>query len=361
MKALGVALLGLLASCGRRPPLSLGELAAPSGASSSDAGVLAPFSPGCADAGTPPPTLACTGLYADLAAKQLAQGVRPYTPAVSLWSDGAGKERWIYLPPGTVIDNSNPSEWAFPVGTKLWKEFSLDGRRVETRLWQKVRDRFWVDATYAWNDDESGADRSAGGDIPFGAGTYHIPTQDECEKCHRGRTENILGFEQVELGLSGAAGFTLAELVAEGRLSVPPTRTSLSIGDDGTGAAASALGWLHANCGITCHNRNSGSTAYAAGMFLRLDPLLLDGRPLADSDPLQTTVGITVNNPNWNGRTRIVPGDPGGSLLYHLISSRGVGDQMPPIATSLVDQPNVALIEDWIRRMTITPGKDAGP
>jgi hypothetical protein len=181
------------------------------------------------------------------------------------------------------------------------------------------------------------------------------------EKCHRGRTENILGFEQVELGLSGAAGFTLAELVAEGRLSVPPTRTSLSIGDDGTGAAASALGWLHANCGITCHNRNSGSTAYAAGMFLRLDPLLLDGRPLADSDPLQTTVGITVNNPNWNGRTRIVPGDPGGSLLYHLISSRGVGDQMPPIATSLVDQPNVALIEDWIRRMTITPGKDAGP
>jgi hypothetical protein len=96
-------------------------------------------------------------------------------------------------------------------------------------------------------------------------------------------------------------------------------------------------------------------------MFLRLDPLLLDGRSLADTDPLRTTVGITVNNPNWNGRTRIVPGDPEASLLHHLISSRGVGDQMPPFATSLVDQPNVALVEDWIRKMTIAPGKDAGP
>jgi len=76
------------------------------------------------------------------------------------------------------------------------------GRRVETRLWQKVRDQFWVDATYAWNGDESAAVQSGGGDIPFAGGIYHIPTQDECEKCHRGRTEHILGFEQVEL--SGA-------------------------------------------------------------------------------------------------------------------------------------------------------------
>src|SRR3954452_3905065 len=111
---------------------------------------------------------------------------------------------------------------------------------------------------------------------------------------------------------------TLSDLVAQGRLTVPPP-TTLSIGDDGTGAAAPALGWLHANCGITCHNGNSNAIAYGAGMRLRLDPTELDGRSTADLAPLRTTLGVRVNNPNWSGQTRIVPGDPERSLLYHLI------------------------------------------
>src|SRR5688572_10898868 len=85
--------------------------------------------PACADAGTPPRTLECTGLYADLSTKQLAVGVREYAPAVELWSDGADKRRFIALPAGKQIDASNPSEWKFPVGTKLWKEFSVTGKR----------------------------------------------------------------------------------------------------------------------------------------------------------------------------------------------------------------------------------------
>ena len=286
--------------------------------------------PWCADAGAPPKTLECTGLYSDLVAKTVASGARPYAPAVPLWSDGAHKERWISLPPNTKIDATDPNEWVFPVGTKLWKEFSRNGKRVETRLWQKVRDRFWVSATYAWNEDETAADLSNGGDIALGDGAYHIPTGSECEKCHRGRNENILGFEQVSLGQSGATGLTLRQLVVEGLISPVPASTSLTIGDDGTGAAAPALAWLHVNCGVTCHNRNSNSIAYGAGMRLRLDPTLLDGRPVTDFDPLKTTQGVTVNAPGWNGQTRIVPGDPAHSLLYSLISHRGPNVQMPP-------------------------------
>jgi hypothetical protein len=318
--------------------------------------------PGCAELGLPPPTLDCTGLYSDVVSKQLAPGVEPFAPAVPLWSDGTDKERWVRLPSGTTVDASNPSEWVFPDGTKLWKQFARDGRRIETRLWQKVRSGFWVDATYAWNDDESAAVQSKGGDIPFGNGTYHIPTQDECEKCHRGRTEHILGFEQVELGLPGASGVTLERLVADGRLSPPPASTNLVIGDDGTGAAAPALGWLHANCGITCHNSNSNSIGYAAGMILRLDPSQLDGRPVSGMDPLRTTVGVMVNTPDWHDRARIVAGDPAASLLYQLISNRGMGNQMPPFASNQVDVQHVALVEAWIRQMPAAPGAvDAGP
>src|SRR6476661_6140131 len=130
--------------------------------------------------------------------------------------------------------------------------------------------------------------------MPIGSGTYHIPTGDECEKCHRGRSEHILGFEQVELGLPGASGITLADLVSQGRLSVPPATTALAIGDDGTGAAAPALGWLHANCGITCHNGNTNAIAFPSGLRFRLDPTQLDGRSSAGFDPLRTGVGVAV-------------------------------------------------------------------
>jgi hypothetical protein len=222
---------------------------------------------------------------------------------------------------------------------------------VETRLWQKVTATYWVDATYVWNDDETAATRSMGGDIPWGTGTYHVPTRDECQKCHRGRTDRILGFDQALLGLAGATGYTLDRLVADDRLTVPPPSTDLTIGDDGTGLAAPALAWLHVNCGTTCHNRNSNSTAWETGLFLRLDPTQLDGRSVGALDSLTTTVGVSAVSTNWKGQPRIRPHDPAGSLLYHLITHRGQGDQMPPIASSVVDLANVPLVEAWIEQM----------
>lgn len=321
------------------------------GAAGLDPGTPVALPPECAGATVPPSSLVCTGLYADVAAKLTAPGVEPYAPAVPLWSDGASKQRWISLPAGQQIDNSTPDEWTFPVGTKLWKEFAKDGRRVETRLWQKVSATYWAGATYAWNADETAATLSGGGDIPWGSGTYHIPTSDECQKCHRGRTDRILGFDQVLLGLDGATGMTLAQLAAAGRLTVPPASTQLSIGDDGTGQAAPALAWLHVNCGTTCHNRNSNATAWSTGMFLRLPADQLDGRPVGAFDTVSTTVGTPAASTAWQGQTRIVPGDPGASLLYHLITNRGQGNQMPPIATSIVDPEGVARVGAWIQQL----------
>ena len=161
----------------------------------------------------PPSTLECTGLYSDTASKTLAPGVQFYQPAVPLWSDGAGKKRWILLPSGTQIDTSNASEWTFPVGTKIWKEFSRNGARVETRLFQKVAGGappIWVHATYAWSADESSAVTSGGGDIalPDDGGSYHIPTFGECEECHNGRIDHVLGFEMVSLAAGRRPGLS---------------------------------------------------------------------------------------------------------------------------------------------------------
>jgi hypothetical protein len=116
---------------------------------------------------------------------------------------------------------------------------------------------------------------------------------------------------------------------------------------------------------VSCHNSNSNSTGYGASQRLRLDPTLLDGRSSAAFDSLTTTVNRTADTPTWAGQTRILPGDPNDSLLVKLITNRGtnnpVSNQMPPIATLLVDGPDTQNIVAWIRAMPRLPTIDAGP
>jgi hypothetical protein len=315
----------------------------------------------CAEAGVPASTLACTGLYADFATKEVAPSAFAYTPSTPLWSDGAQKQRWIELPPGTQIDISNPNEWTFPVGTKLFKEFRVEGKRVETRMFQKEKTDFWVYATYAWNSDDSAAAINFGGpvSVPVGDGgtTWTIPSNDDCDECHRGRQDRILGFEQVGLGLPGAQGLTLAQLVEMGLVTPAPASVSLAIGDDGTGLDGLALGWIHVNCGVTCHNSNPSAAGYGAGMLLRLDPTQLDGSPpnAATWDVLSTTVNVPCVSGSVAGLPRILPHDAADSVIYQLINERGAL-QMPPIASLVIDTPDVAVVSSWIQAMATDAG-----
>jgi hypothetical protein len=313
----------------------------------------------CAEAGVPPSTLECTGLYADFAAKQVSPNALTYTPATPLWSDDAQKQRWIELPPNTTIDISNPDEWTFPVGTKFFKEFRVDGKRVETRMFQKTTSSFWVYATYAWNSDDSATAINFGGPVPVGDGgvTWKIPTNDDCNECHRGRLDRILGFEQVSLGLPGAQGLTLAQLVERGLVKPAPASVSLSIGDDGTGLSALALGWLHVNCGVTCHNANPAAAGNGANMILRLDPTQLDGSPpnATTWDVLKTTLNVPCVSGSLNGVPRIRPRNPTLSAIHQVISQRGAL-QMPPIASQIVDVPDTAVVTSWIASMVTDAG-----
>jgi hypothetical protein len=328
--------------------------ASPDAALASDAAIDA-FDP-CADAAVPPTSLDCTGLYADFATKEVSPSALAYTPATPLWSDGAQKQRWIELPPNTTIDISNPDEWTFPVGTKLFKEFRVAGKRVETRFFQKTLPKFWVYATYAWNADDSAAVINYGGPVPVPGGdgglTWTIPTNDDCNECHSGRQDRILGFEQVGLGLPNAQGLTLAQLAAMGLVMPLPASVSLTIGDDGTGLDPLALGWLHVNCGVTCHNSNLSAAGYGAGMLLRLNPTQLDGSPPDPTtwDILRTTIGVPCISGSLIGEPRIVPGNAQASVIHQLIDERGAL-QMPPIGSSVVDTADVAVVAAWIQAM----------
>lgn len=288
-----------------------------------------------------PDTLAATGLYLDIAAKTLSPRVRAFTPAAPLWSDGAEKDRWIDLPDGATIDTSDPDAWRFPVGTKAWKEFRVAGLRVETRFSWKVREDRWLFASYVWSEDGMTATRGEGTSVVRGGVTSKIPTTSECNDCHKGRRDRVLGFDAVGLGLDGASG--LAALVAENRFTKPPS--PVVIPDDGTGKAAPALAWLHANCG-SCHNENPNATGYPIGLRLRLRTDEL-ARPPASWQSIASTINVPAKNED---ATRIVPGDPDASLLVARFSVDGAL-RMPPIGSNVVDADGVAKVRAWISAM----------
>lgn len=355
--AVAAIALSIGAACGKEAPDAPMDAASREPTKLVDAAFDAalPIPASCAGMLQPPTSLACTGLYSDIGAGTLARVVRSYAPAVPLWADGSTKERWIYLPPGGKINAADSSEWVFPVGTRVWKQFSRDGHRVETRFFEKTLANYWAYGTYQWSPDETSATLAPGGDITLPDGdSYQIPTIDECQDCHEGRTDRLLGFEQVSLGLSGATGLTLDELAKEGWLSPIPPSTHLELGDDGTHHAAAPLTWLHINCGVTCHNTNPGALAYALGMNLRLDAPQLDGRSSSGFPSIATTESQAAQSPSFPGATRIVPGYPHLSLLYQLIDEResmGASIQMPPIASQLIDTTDVAAVEAWIAAM----------
>jgi mono/diheme cytochrome c family protein len=99
-----------------------------------------------------------------------------------------------------------------------------------------------------------------------------------------------------------------------------------------------ALSYLHVNCS-NCHVEAGGGNAQFSAE--------IDAKPeeqrLLDAKPVHATFGLT------NARL-VAPGQPDQSLLLHRISRRGHG-QMPPMATTIVDDRAVELIREWIQTM----------
>jgi hypothetical protein len=302
------------------------------------------------------PHLACTGLYADWASKTLAPESRAYAPAVSLWADGATKSRWIQLPPGSQIDTSDLDDWTFPLGTKIWKEFQLGGQRIETRMLSKT-DAGWTFAVYRWSADETSAPLLLMGEQGVNGTSYEVPPINDCPVCHNGRKDKVLGFELLGLGQAAAEGLNLATLAREGLLTNPPPSTTFALPEDGTGKAAPALAWLHANCGNACHNGNSTALASFTGLHMKvLASQLMPGSgaapTVADLDTFRTAVNVPAHI-QLQGQPcrRIAAGDSANSLLPHMDMARGGAagvPQMPPLGTNVPDVAGVQLVKDWI-------------
>jgi hypothetical protein len=282
-----------------------------------------------------PDRLSETGLYIDIGAKTLSPRLVEFTPLNVLWSDGAEKHRWYQLPPGATIDSTDMDHWKFPVGTKFFKEFARDGKRLETRLIWRVADTGNREAdtlfgSFVWDENESDAVFVKDGQMDVRGTDHDAPAADTCWRCHVGEAGRALGFSALQLG--DVSGLPLS--------SPPPAGTTYA-------APNPALGYLHANCGH-CHNPNGGAWV-DSHMILRLD---VDERDATANQIVQSTVGVELQQWIGHGYThRIVAGDPDNSAVFYRMTQRTMNVQMPPIATEHTDDAGIALIRTWIQSL----------
>ncbi len=317
---------------------------------------------------TAPQHLATTGLYADFAARTLAADVLPFTPQYPLWTDGAAKQRWIALPPGSAIDASDVDHWQFPIGTRLWKQFAFE-RAAETRYMQRLADGSWLYAAYVWNDDGTDAvkapDDGVRGVCATADGQRHdVPGVADCRICHEGGRTPVLGFSALQLSPDrdplaphatprGEHDVDLHTLAARGLLRDLPARWQLQAPRIAARDARerAALGYLHGNCS-SCHN--------ADGPLQRLG-LRFDHSLASDTEPpaIATAVGVDSKFTRGDIRQRIAPGDPAHSAVVLRLCATDALTQMPPFGRHLADRDAVALLTQWIQGLTASPSLTA--
>jgi hypothetical protein len=313
-----------------------------------------------------PQHLGDTGLY--VAGGHIRPDVLPFSPQYPLWSDGAAKRRWIWLPPGTSIDASAPDAWQFPPGTKLWKEFA-HGNVLETRYIERAADGAWRFGSYVWSADGKDAVLAPARGVrdlpaPNAPGArYAIPSEDDCRACHEGAPVPVLGFSVLQLSPDRdplaphaervAGAVDLKSLNARGLLRnlradllARPPRIAAS-----SPAERAALGYLHGNCG-NCHN-DEGPLAVLEMTLAQRVAAPANGPGV--NSVMRSIVGVQSQfRPTGapRGAARIAPGHLGASVIAMRMNSRDPLQQMPPLGTAAVDAEAVALLARWIEGLS---------
>ena len=293
-----------------------------------------------------PRTLAEYGFFADGAALVPAPGVVPYQLNVPLYSDGAEKLRFAYVPAGKQVLADGEGLLQFPVGSALIKTFAFgegsERRLIETRVLLHRADG-WLALPYRWNDTQTEATLAIAGarlDVTTSAGeqiSYRIPNKNQCKECHG------LDGEVVPIGPKArnlAAGW-LTDFAWAGHLDAVPTGSDtmpLWVDRATASVESAARAYLDVNC---AHCHQPGATASNSGLDLRWEQhnphsIGIFKRPVA--------AGRGAGGHEFS----IVPGQPDKSILLYRMNSVEPGVTMPELGKSTIDWDGVAVVTRWI-------------
>jgi len=303
---------------------------------------------------------------------QTASGIIPYEPSAKLWSDGALKERFLALPQLDQMRYRENTGWDFAENAIIIKNFLLpmdqrdpegSARRIETRLLYR-KNNLWHGFTYEWNEEETDAQRLtsekwrpftiAGADgNPFSY-QWQYPSRAQCIQCHTVAANGVLGLNTAQINHpfqypnSGVTDNQLRTLdhIQMFEDPLPEAPGNLPAIPDPADSEAPlkdrARAYLAANCAM-CHQPD-GPTPVAIDLRWSVPDAAMNAIDIA---PLSIPLGI--ENPRL-----IAPGAPERSILLLRMNRRGDIAQMPPMATSLVDDEALRIVEDWINSLLLS-------
>ena len=221
-----------------------------------------------------PRTLSAYGFFADPASQVSNDGVTPYRLNTPLYSDGAEKLRFVYLPDGTSMSSRGEGLLDIPVGGALIKTFAFgegsERRLIETRVLLHRADG-WLALPYLWNEEQTDARLAVvGARIPLTtpggeAISYRVPNKNQCKECH-GLDGAVVPIGPKARNLSQG---WLGEMVAAGHLdTMPQDADQLPLWEERASAnlSAAARAYLDVNC---AHCHQPGATASNSGLDLR--------------------------------------------------------------------------------------------
>ena len=299
-----------------------------------------------------PRTLSEFGFFADLTQQTATYGVERYELNTPLYSDGADKLRFIYVPSGAQLVADGDGLLQFPVGSAIIKTFAFgegDSRRlIETRVLLHRVDG-WVALPYLWNEAQSDATLAlAGARFPLTRPggdqiSYRVPNKNQCKTCHSKDGAVI----PIGPKLRNLSPEWLSDMTTAGYFKVLPVAARtlpLWTGQAGATPAASqalARAYLDVNCG---HCHQPGGSASNSGLDLRWE----------QDDPHAIGIAkppVAAGRGSGGRMVSIAPGDPDASILLYRMQSAEPGVAMPELGKETVDPQGVAVVREWIKGM----------
>jgi uncharacterized repeat protein (TIGR03806 family) len=330
--------------------------------------------------GAMPAQISLAGIFSNTPAMTVSNGLIPYAPNTPLWSDGAGKTRYVAIPNngGLItadeqIAFSPTNYWAFPAGTVFVKTFELNTdttnpnvkRRLETRVLVRDINGAVYGVTYKWRADNSDADlltSSLSENILITNATgistqsWYYPSPSDCLACHTPAANYVLGLNTRQLNGNqtyAATGVTDNQLRAFNRIglfnpafdeSAIATFQKLSaLTNLSASLEQRARSYLDANC-AQCHQPGGSGITFDARYTTALANQNLTNHPAAFS------LG-------FDNACIVKPQDVWRSMLWQRMNTTNNTIKMPPLARGLIDSNAVQVLADWINSLPGTPAE----
>ncbi|QDU39601.1 hypothetical protein Mal4_39470 [Maioricimonas rarisocia] len=311
-----------------------------------------------------PQRLSETGVFSDTASITLAPGAVSYDVNSPLWSDGAKKDRWVFVPAGDAVTFEEQAPWEFPAGTVFVKHFALgkNDTRIETRLTVIKEDGTLYGVTYRWRASQMDADLVTAGyetSVVVDADQqqrWFFPGPEDCMKCHTYAAGFVLGMNTRQLNRefryaeTGRSDNQLRALSHAGLFDAPVEEKEIasmdrlfSLEDESATLEQRVRSYLDSNC-RQCHTTGGVNANWFADFSTELAEMgVVDAKPL--------------NHMGLSGVKLVTPGAPDESIMLMRVTTEKTGYRMPPLGRLKVDRAGVDALRRWIDQLEPTPEK----